>query len=143
MIAINEKCVMVHVVNECPDMLDLCVEALKKTIKPEGWTFTAAVCQPVEDTRRFYNLLKFSDAYYHLFIESSCLVLDELFFLKILACFGDETVGLVSVAGSGTDRDNPIVGCYAKADENGRSDDCWRPVRRGGDCCSLSRDLVH
>lgn len=119
MIAINEKCVMVHVVNECPDMLDLCVEALKKTIKPEGWTFTAAVCQPVEDTRRFYNLLKFSDAYYHLFIESSCLVLDELFFLKILACFGDETVGLVSVAGSGTDRDNPIVGCYAKADENG------------------------
>lgn len=119
MIAINEKCVMVHVINDRPDMLDLCVESLKKTIKPEGWTFTAEGCHTLAGARPFYNLLKFSDAYYHLFIETSCLVLDESFFLKILACFEDETVGLVSVVGSGVDRDNPTVGCYAKAEENG------------------------
>lgn len=119
MIAINKKCVMVHVINDRPDMLDLCVESLKKTIKPEGWTFTAEGGHTLAGARHFYNLLKFSDAYYHLFIETSCLVLDESFFLKILGCFEDETVGLVSVVGSGVDKDNPTVGCYAKEEENG------------------------
>lgn len=119
MIEINKKLVMVNVINTNPDMMDLCVEGLKKAIKPNGWEFKAETDTVAMDTLNFYGKLKTSDAYYHIFIESDCLIVDELFFLKMLSCFEDETVGLVSVFGIGIGANASTVGCYAMQEENG------------------------
>lgn len=117
MITINEKKVMVHVINTVPEMMALCVEALKKTVKPEGWEFQAEVGPLDMDGTTFYRVIKSSDAYYHLFIETDCLIVDEQFWIRFLACFEDTSVGLVSIAGTGIDKST--VGCYAKEDESG------------------------
>lgn len=130
MITVNKKHIMVHIINTNPEMMPLCLESLRKAEKPEGFQFTAKEFAKPPSGRQYYPFLNMSDAYYHFFLEPDCLIIDEKFFCKMLAALEDESVGLVSVAGTraalGANNDD-FIGCFATEGESGEA-----KVVRGG-----------
>lgn len=130
MITVNKKHVMVHVINTNPEMLPLCSEALRKAEKPEGFQFKAEVSANYPKGEVYYKYLNMSDAYYHFFLESDCLIIDENFFYKMLAALEDESAGMVSAAGTRAVSDessSDFIGCFATEGESGEA-----KVVRGG-----------
>lgn len=122
MITVNKKHVMVHVTNTNPEMLNLCLEALRKAKKPDGFQFTAEVSDTTPRGMAYHQYLNRSDAYYHFFLESDCLIIDEKFFYEMLAVLEDESVGMVSVAGTRAALDEnsgDLIGCFAIEGEGG------------------------
>lgn len=122
MITVNKKACYVHVINTNPETLPLCAEALRKAEKPGGFQFKAEVSAGLPEGNVFYKWLNMSDAYYHFFVESDCLIIDEKFFHKMLAALEDESVGMVSVAGTRAALDEnsgDLIGCFAIEGEGG------------------------
>ncbi len=124
MINVNEKHVMVHIINTNPEMLNLCSEALRKTEKPTGFQFEAEVLNRPLEGGIYYKKLNMSDAYYHFFVESDCLILDDRFFYTMIETLEDESVGMVSVAGTRAVEDeacSDFLGCFAIEGEHGEA----------------------
>lgn len=124
MITVNKKHVMVHVINTNPEMMPLCLEALRKAKKPDGFQFTAEVSDTTPRGMAYHQYLNRSDAYYNFFIESDCLIIDEDFFYKMLAALEDESVGMVSVVGTRAETNengSDFIGCFAMEGESGET----------------------